>query len=107
VVQSRAELDAARTVQGLGGAVIEISLAAVVQAKLKEARDAGLEAEEKERLRERAIEPPLGWSLSEDVRGEMDDVLKNRGGGLRRELEILQALLRGEVGGPEDSCNAR
>jgi hypothetical protein len=107
LLQSRVESEAAKTVQDLGGAVIEISLAAVAQANLDEARAKGAEEEEKQKLRERVVEPPLGWSLSGEVREEMDRVLDERGGGLQRELDILQALLRGELDPSRDRCDAR
>jgi hypothetical protein len=107
-LQRQTEPSAAQTVDELGGAVIEISLAAVIRAKLDAARNSGVEdaEQEKQRLRKRAIEPPLGWSLSKDVREDMDRVLDERGGGLDQELGILEALLRGETLAGV-SCHAR
>jgi len=48
----------------------------------------------------------LGWSLSEDVRVEMDDVLDNRRGGLDGEYAMLKALLKGDIGAYKP-CRAR
>ena len=74
--------------------VIEISLAAVLEAAVENA--AGDEVK-LALVKERAIEPPLGWSLSTEVREEMDAVLMKRQGGLDREYAILHALLQGNA----------
>lgn len=97
-----AEVAAARSVEAAGGAVVEISLAAVVQSRLRAATD----EDRKRRLKEESIEPPLGWSLSEDMRQAMDTVLDRRSGGLDREFAILQAAIAGTLS-PQDRCNAR
>jgi hypothetical protein len=103
------EHEAARKVQQLGGTVIEISLAAVLGYELRSAGKGNEEYAERleESLRKQAIEPPLGWSLSEEVRTEMDEVLNEEGGGLKRELDLLSAVLRGKVVAERDRCDAR
>lgn len=98
-----AEVDAARQVEENGGAVIEISLAAVFQAAIEAA---GADDTKLARLQERVVEPPLGWSLSRDVREEMDETLKEGKGGLDKEYAMLAALLRGDAGVYEP-CHAR
>jgi hypothetical protein len=94
-----AEVDAARQVEAAGGAVIELPLSTV----LKAAED---DQAKLARLKKQAVEPPLGWSLSEDVRVEMDDVLDNRRGGLDGEYAMLKALLKGDIGAYKP-CRAR
>lgn len=89
-----AEVDAARQVEEKGGAVIEISLAAVLRAAVK---DAGSNENKLAQLRERVIEPPLGWSLSKKVREEMDEALKTGKGWLDVELAMLKDLLLGHT----------
>jgi len=89
-----AEVDAARLVEAAGGAVIELSLAAVLDAAIQTANG---DERKLARLKERAVEPPLGWSLSKDVRDEMDEVLKEGKGGLDREYAMLGALLQGKT----------
>jgi hypothetical protein len=84
-----AEITAAKRVEAMGGAVVEISLAADTQVELRAAQS----PEAKETVRRRTLEPPLGWSLSEGVRHAMDEVLDSRGGGLGRELQVLRAAL--------------
>ncbi len=91
-----AEVDAARAVEASGGAVIELSLAAVLQSAIESA--AGDEAK-LALVQQRAVEPPLGWSLSEEVRQEMDRALSQRIGGLGTEYKMLAALLRGDAAG--------
>jgi hypothetical protein len=85
-----AEVDAARQIEETDGAVIELPIAAVLESA--EGDKAKLA-----RLRKRAIEPPLGWSLSEDVRSEIDAVLKDRKGKLASEYTMLEALLKGDI----------
>ena len=46
-------------------------------------------------MKKRAIEPPLGWSLSDDVRKKMDDVLMQDSGALYEEYDMLRELLKG------------
>lgn len=66
-----AEVAAAKRVEAIGGAVVEVSLAAVAKATMdKAASDA-----ERERIKGRLVEPPLGWSLSQAARTAMDDTL--------------------------------
>ncbi|MEA3275154.1 MAG: hypothetical protein U9Q81_07695 [Pseudomonadota bacterium] len=98
-----AEVDAAREFEANGGAVIELPLAAVLQTAV--ARAKGDRATLK-RLKARAIEPPLGWSLSNDVRNEMDRVLADGHGILSREYAMLHALLQGNQVNYEP-CRAR
>jgi hypothetical protein len=88
------ELSAAREVEASGGAVIELTLAAVLDAAQAAAGD---DPAALDRLRKRAVEPPLGWSLSEAVRDEMDKVLAARAGGLDEEYAMLEALLAGNA----------
>ncbi|MGA7979819.1 MAG: hypothetical protein WCA32_06275 [Chromatiaceae bacterium] len=97
-----AEIAAAKRVENQGGVVVEISLAAVTRASLAAAPSAKAKA----RVRSRTIEPPLGWSLSEVVRRDMDRVLDSRGGGLDREFGVLRAALTDSLN-PDDKCNAR
>ena len=105
-----AEVDAARTVEALKGAVIEIPLAAVTQREVSMAiaedeklGQLAVTSDEKERklikerirkqVMERMVEPPLGWSLSKYVRTAMDQVLNIPGGGLGKEFQMLEAVL--------------
>lgn len=98
-----AEVDAARVVETqYNGAVIEVSLAAVMQSRLATAMD----EKQKKRIRARMIEPPLGWSLSTDVRAAMDEVIDTGSGGLDKELRILDIAL-GNASGDYIKCNAR
>lgn len=109
-----AEVDAARTVEALNGAVIEISLAAVTQREVFRAleteemhaqlADVGNEEEReqiieetKKQVMERMVEPPLGWSLSKYMRTAMDQVLNNPGGDLGKEYLLLEAVLNGKL----------
>jgi hypothetical protein len=95
-----AEIAAARRVEAEGGAVVEVSLAAVTQARLTAAKSHA----ERVAVRRRMIEPPLGWSLSEEVRKEMDSVLDGRSGGLHREFKVLKDALSDALS-PQDKCN--
>lgn len=88
-----AEVDAAKRVERSGGAVIEVSLAAVAQAELKLAPD----ARDRERIKQRLVEPPLGWSLSEAVREAMATTLREGRGGLGAEIANLAAVLGGRT----------
>ena len=118
-----AEVDAARTVEALNGAVIEISLAAVTQREVFRAleteemvaqlADAG-DKEEREQIievtrkqvMERMVEPPLGWSLSKYMRTAMDQVLDDPGGDLGMEFLMLEAALKDNL--PNDwVCDAQ
>ncbi len=88
-----AEVDAARAVEKANnGAVIELPLGAVLRTAVAAAKG---DEDEVRRLKKRAIEPPLGWSLSDEVRKEMDDVLAQGGGGLSHEYDMLRGLLEG------------
>ena len=87
-----AEVDAAHTVEAYHGAVIELPLSAVLRAAEAASGD---DKDKVERLKKRAIEPPLGWSLSDDVRKEMDDVLMQDSGALYEEYDMLRELLKG------------
>jgi hypothetical protein len=90
-----AEVYAARELEKTHrGAVIELSLAAVLEAAIAAAGD---DEATLARRHERAVEPPLGWSLSNDVRAEMDRVLNEGKGGLDHEYAMLRALLLGDV----------
>lgn len=95
-----AEVEAARAIESLGGAVVEIPLAAVMRTQLARAEDKA----QRERIEQRILEPPLGWSLSNEVREAMDTVLDRRDGGLDRELSLLEAALGGDT---SRRCNAR
>jgi hypothetical protein len=97
-----AEVEAAKIVEDQGGAVVEIPLAAVLEARLNAASSAAQRA----RMKAQAIEPPLGWSLSDDVRRAMDQTLDGRRGGLRREIDVLREVLVGRLPA-EDRCNPR
>jgi hypothetical protein len=88
-----AEVDAAKRFERAGGAVIEISLAAVAQAELKRTPS----TRDRERIKQRLVEPPLGWSLSESVREAMGSTLREGGGGLGAEVAILAAVLSGRT----------
>ncbi|MEN8175645.1 MAG: hypothetical protein ABFS23_07770 [Pseudomonadota bacterium] len=89
-----AEVDAARAVErDYDGAVIEISIANVLHGRL----DSATSDAERRRLRKTAVEPPLGWSLSESIREEMDHTLDNESGDLADEFAILKKLLGGSA----------
>jgi hypothetical protein len=96
-----AEVEAARAVEALGGVVVEVPLAAVTATSLTAARS----PEQRARARARMVEPPLGWSLSEEVRAAMDAVLDEEAGGLRAQFATLRAALAGHVD-PSRRCNA-
>jgi hypothetical protein len=106
-----AEVDAAKQVEQRGGAVIEVSLAAVAEAAMQKVSN-----DERARIRRQLVEPPLGWSLSAATRKAMDDALDGaakslaegiavgdgcaapvtkRSVGLARELWNLRAILGG------------
>ncbi|MEA3291117.1 MAG: hypothetical protein U9Q71_02230 [Pseudomonadota bacterium] len=118
-----AEVDTARTVEALNGAVIEIPLAAVTEREstLAIARDekegqlaTARDEEERTQIRnqikkqvmERMVEPPLGWSLSEYVRTAMDQALDHPGGGLDKEFRMLEAVLNDNLANYR-ACNAQ
>ena len=89
------EVDAAKRVEeDFNGAVIEVSLAAVVQSALAAAPDDAT----RQRIQRALVEPPLGWSLSKAVRDAMDKTMDERGGGLAAEFANLQAVLDGDIG---------
>jgi hypothetical protein len=86
-----AEVDAAKRFERSGGAVIEFSLAAVAQAELKLAPD----ARDRARIKQRLVEPPLGWSNSDAVREAMAAALREGRVGLAAEIANLAAVLSG------------
>lgn len=88
-----AEVDGAKRVGRSKGAVIELSLAAVAQAALKRTASPA----ERERIKQRLVEPPLGWSLSQTAREAMSETLRQGGGGLAEEIAILAKVLAGNT----------
>ena len=106
-----AEVDAAKRVEAMGGAVIEVSLAAVMRQQLQDARAAN-DQEAVVRIKKSLPEPPLGWSLSRAMRESMDRTLADAqgglpgGGGLEAEFRNLSLVLSGQRGGYRP-CNAR
>ena len=91
-----AEVETAKQVEeDLHGAVIEVSLAAVVQGELAAAQG---DQTRRQRIEDSLVEPPLGWSLSAAVRKAMDRVMAEGDGGLRAEFANLAAVLDGEPG---------
>lgn len=88
-----AEVDGARRFERSKGAVIELSLAAVAQASLRRAANAS----ERERIKGRLVEPPLGWSLSEAAREAMAETLREGSGGLAEEIANLRKVLAGRA----------
>lgn len=86
-----AEVTAADLVESMGGVVIEVPLAAVLRARLATLRDAS--ASRIAAVERRYVEPPLGWSLSQEVRDGMDETLSTQSGGLSRELQYLAVAL--------------
>lgn len=96
-----AQVTAADLVDALGGAVIEVPLAAVLRAASAQLDDRALAV-----LTESFAEPPLGWSLSAQVREGMDQTLEQERGGLAREFGYLAVAL-GLQPGEVPRCNAR
>lgn len=93
-----AEVTAANLVEGIGGTVIEVPLASVLRARL--AALGAADAETIAAVESRYVEPPLGWSLSQEVREGMDNTLRKEQGGLDRQfryLAIALGLEQGEV----------
>jgi len=96
--QRIAEVKAARLVEAMGGSVIEIPLAAVLDVQIATLKTASAEPVDEEtidRLRSRYLEPPLGWSLSEEVRKGMDETMDNELGGLAQQFRYLETALQG------------
>ena len=91
-----AEVTAANLVEGIGGTVIEVPLASVLRARL--AALGAADAETIAAVESRYVEPPLGWSLSQEVRQGMDNTLQNEQGGLDRQLRYLAIALGLEQG---------
>ncbi|EGV20538.1 hypothetical protein [Thiocapsa marina] len=91
-----AEVIAADLVEGLGGTVIEVPLAAVLRARL--AALGAVDAETVAAVANRYVEPPLGWSLSQEVREGMDNTLSNEQGGLDLQFRYLAIALGLEQG---------
>lgn len=65
----------------------------MAQAELRRAPS----AKDRERIKPRLVEPPLGWSLSEAVRDAMASTLREGGGGLGAEVANLAAVLSGRT----------
>jgi hypothetical protein len=96
--QRIAEVKAARLVEAMGGSVIEIPLAAVLDVQIATLKTASAEPVDEEaidRLRSRYLEPPLGWSLSEEARKGMDETMDNELGGLAQQFRYLETALQG------------
>ena len=97
--QQIAEVKAARLVEAMGGSVIEVPLAAVLRARLQTleaATPAPLSEETINEVRRRYLEPPLGWSLSQEVRSGMDQTIDDEAGGLASEFDYLVTALGGD-----------
>lgn len=90
-----AEVKTARLVEALGGDVIEVPLAAVLRSKLD---TVGPDQAARQALRASFVEPPLGWSLSRQVRDGMDETLEQERGGLREQFRHLAVALGLEQG---------
>jgi hypothetical protein len=90
-----AEVKAARLVEAMGGAVIEVPLAAVLQTRLN---DVGPDAKTRAEVKSRYVEPPLGWSLSKEVQMGMNDTLDSESGGLAQQFRYLSMALGLEAG---------
>jgi hypothetical protein len=82
-------------VEALGGDVIEVPLAAVLRSKLDAV---GPDQDARKALRASFVEPPLGWSLSRQVRYGMDETLEHERGGLREQFRHLAVALGLEQG---------
>jgi hypothetical protein len=93
------EVRAARLVEALGGDVIEVPLSAVLQNAMQAVEDDTAAAEA---VRVSFVEPPLGWSLSKQVRVGMDETLETEGGGLAEEFKYLAIALGIEPGSVPD-----
>ncbi len=90
-----AEVKAARLVEALGGDVIEVPLAAVLRSELDAV---GADEAARAALRSSFVEPPLGWSLSQQVREGMDATLDQEDGGLSLQFKHLAVALGIEPG---------
>jgi hypothetical protein len=99
-----AEVNAADLVEGIGGTVVEVPLASVLRARL--AALGAADAETIAEVESRYVEPPLGWSLSQEVREGMDNTLRNEQGGLDRQIHYL-AIALGLEEGEVPPCAAR
>ena len=99
-----AEVTAADIVEVLGGTVIEVPLASVLRARL--AALGAADAKTIAAVESRYVEPPLGWSLSQEVREGMDNTLRNEEGGLDRQFRYL-AIALGLEQGKVPPCAAR
>jgi hypothetical protein len=89
---------AARLVETMGGSIIEVPLAAVLNTRLEalSAETAGAaDAQDIKALTQRYVEPPLGWSMSQEVRHGMDQTLDNEAGGLAQQFRYLETALGG------------
>jgi hypothetical protein len=86
-----AQVNAVDLVESMGGTVIEVPLAAVLRTRLSALR--GADPAARERVVQRYVEPPLGWSLSAEVRRGMDEALDGEIGGLATQFEYLEIAL--------------
>jgi predicted acylesterase/phospholipase RssA len=96
--QQIAEVKAARLVEAMGGGVVQMPLAAVLDVQLETARAQAAEPLSEEaiaKIKEKYLEPPLGWSMSEEVRNGMDQTLDDRAGGLAKQFQNLTTALGG------------
>jgi predicted acylesterase/phospholipase RssA len=96
--QQIAEVKAARLVEAMGGGVVQMPLAAVLDVQLETARAQAAEPLSQEaiaKIKEKYLEPPLGWSMSEEVRKGMDQTLDDRAGGLAEQFQYLTTALGG------------
>jgi len=123
--EREAEVKAAREVDAMGGAVVEVPLAAVLQVRFRELiqasqADLGTDAANRplsvdtvkaaigadtvQQVKRQYAEPPLGWSLSEEVRRGMDETLDRELGGLKKQFGYLATALDG---GQVPACDPR
>jgi hypothetical protein len=99
--QQIALVKSARLVESKGGSVIEVPLSAVLQVRIeamKTSKAAAAEevtAQDVQAIRSRYVEPPLGWSMSQEVRDGMDQTLDTEGGGLGTQFGYLDQVLGG------------
>lgn len=80
-----AEVDAAREVEAMGGAVIELQLTVVPPPGARPLSAAQL------------AEPPLGWSLSREMRAGMDRALDEPPNRIAGEMKLLSHVLDGQT----------
>lgn len=99
-----AQVNAADLVDRMGGKVIELPLSAVLAAR--EAAIAGDDWRAREALARSFAEPPLGWSLSAEVRHGMDETLDGQQGVLKTQVQYLRIAL-GLESGEVPACRPR